>query len=468
MMKRFGLFCASAFALSALAAPLAAAERDPVFKEVTAPHPYYWREMYVPQLTSGPSSVAWAPDGETLYFSMQGRLWRQKFRSTTAEQVTTGAGYDYQPDVSPDGRSLIFARRERDAINLVSRDLKSGKESVVVANGALNLDPRWSPDGGRIAYVTTAGSGNFHIALAERAGAGWTSTRWRPEAKSANGRYYYSAVDHELSPVWSPDGTELIFVSNEGAQHGTGKIARQKIDLSSPPAGIRDEETNWKARPDWSPDGKRVAYSSYLGRQWHQLWMTTAEAGGYPMPFTYGDFDVTSARWSPDGAKIAFISNKDGNVAIEIIDAVGGARARLEQKSLKRLARTAPLAVAIRDADGKPVAARVQIRGDDGRDYAPERALIHADDYRDPADPSETHYFHTVGDDVVNLPPGRAEIRVWRGLSSTPVARSVNVSARGETKVEIALDDLDAGVLRLEKRRRACSHELWRRVPHEN
>ncbi len=441
MAKRLRWIVAIAAVLAALAAPSFAAEREPVFKKVTAPHPYYWREMYVPQLTSGPSALAWSRDGETLYFSMQGRIWRQKLRSTTAEEITTGAFYNYQPDVSPDGRSLVFARRERDAIGLVIRDLKSGRESPVVANGALNLEPKWSPDGRRIAYVTTAESGNFHIAIAERERDGWTSRRWRPERKTEAARYYYSQTDHELSPAWSPDGTELIFVSNEDVLHGTGRIVRQKLDLSAPPAIIRDEETNWKARPDWSPDGKRVAYSSYLGRQWHQLWMTTAEAGGYPKPFAYGDFDVTSARWSPDGSKIAFVSNADGELAIETIEIVGGARARLEQKTLKRRAKTGSLTLAIRDAQGKPVAARAQIRGADGRDYAPTNALIHADDYFDPKEPSETHYFHSDGDDVVALPPGPAEIRVWRGLSSTPVARSVAIGERGESGIEIALDD---------------------------
>ena len=36
---------------------IAAAQREPVLKQVVVPHPYYWREMYVPQVTSGPSAV---------------------------------------------------------------------------------------------------------------------------------------------------------------------------------------------------------------------------------------------------------------------------------------------------------------------------------------------------------------------------------------------------------------------------
>jgi dipeptidyl aminopeptidase/acylaminoacyl peptidase len=426
-----------------VASPAPAAERQPVLKEVTAPHSYYWREMYVPQLTSGPSAFAWSRDGKSLYFSMQGRIWRQRLDGEIAEQVTTGAGYDYQPDVSPDGKSLVFARRLGDAVNLVVVELKSGRETWVTVGEAVNVEPRWSPDGKTIAFVTTAESGNFHIALAIREGAGWRSRRWRPESRTTNGRYYYAATDHELSPSWSPDGAELIFVSNEQVQHGTGRIARQRIDLSSPPQIVRDEETNWKARPDWSPDGKRVAYASYLGRQWHQLWLTTATPGGYPMPFTYGDFEIAAPRWSPDGSKIAYVTNEGGGLAIEIIEMIGGARTRLEAKSLKRRGETGALNLSIRDDAGAATPARVQVRGSDGRDYAPDGALIRADDFRDPADPTETHYFQSDGEDVVALPPGPAKIRVWRGLSSTPVVRSVRIEKRGDTDVDIALDDLD-------------------------
>ena len=38
------------------------AQRDPVLKQIDLPHPYYYREMYLPQLTTGPSAAAWAPD----------------------------------------------------------------------------------------------------------------------------------------------------------------------------------------------------------------------------------------------------------------------------------------------------------------------------------------------------------------------------------------------------------------------
>ena len=57
---------------------LSYAERLPVLQQIDLPHPYYFREMYLPQLTSGPSSLAWSPDSSELIYSMAGSLWRQK------------------------------------------------------------------------------------------------------------------------------------------------------------------------------------------------------------------------------------------------------------------------------------------------------------------------------------------------------------------------------------------------------
>ena len=86
---------------------------------------YYYREMYLPQLTTGPSAVAWAPDSSSLVYSMAGSLWRQKLDSTVAEQLTAGPGYDYQPDCSPDGRWVVYASYAKDAVELWALNLET-------------------------------------------------------------------------------------------------------------------------------------------------------------------------------------------------------------------------------------------------------------------------------------------------------------------------------------------------------
>src|SRR3981189_2621741 len=89
------------FTVAVLAAFLntcpAYAQRQTVLEQIDVPHNYYFREMYLPQLTGGPSAVAFSPDGRSLVYSMQGSLWKQNLDSTSAEQLTDGPGYHYQP-----------------------------------------------------------------------------------------------------------------------------------------------------------------------------------------------------------------------------------------------------------------------------------------------------------------------------------------------------------------------------------
>ena len=72
-------------AASASLAGIAGPVRQPVLNQIALPHNYYYRELYLPQLTSGPSSVSWTADGKAIVYAMQGSLWRQKLDSGTAE-----------------------------------------------------------------------------------------------------------------------------------------------------------------------------------------------------------------------------------------------------------------------------------------------------------------------------------------------------------------------------------------------
>ena len=94
---------ALALALAFAGGGAGAAGREPVLKQVDLPHSYYWRELYLPQLTTGPSAASFLPDGESLVYSMAGSLWRQRIDSDEAVELTHPMrAYDYQPDVSRD------------------------------------------------------------------------------------------------------------------------------------------------------------------------------------------------------------------------------------------------------------------------------------------------------------------------------------------------------------------------------
>lgn len=415
------------------------AQRQPVLPQIRIPHSYYFREMYLPQVTTGPSAAAWSPDGQELIYSMQGTLWRQRVGSTEARQITdTPGGYDYEPDWSPDGRWVVFVRYDGKAMSLRLLDLESGSESALVENGAVNVDPRWSPDGSRIAYVSTAFEGRWHIYLqgVDDGLSVGPSVRLSTDHDSGLPRYYYSPYDHYLSPTWSPDGKALIVLSNRDHIWGTGGLWRMPVDSGGPMTLLHDEETNWRTRPDWDRGGRRVVYASYLGRQWHQLWLMTAD-GSNPYQLTYGDWDATNPRWSPDGGRIAFIANEGGNTSLRIVEVPGGRQATVTAVSRHYLHPRGTLRLTVLDAaSGQPVAARVSLATPDGRSWAPDDAWRMADDNFDPARrPIEYGYFHTTGRASLSVPSGPLRYEVSRGPEYAVAGGSITVDAAGRTLV---------------------------------
>ncbi len=426
------------------------AQRERVLRQIKVPHHYYYREMYLPQVTSGPSAVTWSPDGRDVIYSMQGTLWRQRVGSDEATQLTDGPGYDHQPDWSPDGRYVVYVSYDRDAMPLRLLDLTTGESRVLLENGAVNVEPRWSPDGTRLAFVSTAYEGRFHVfAGSFEIGALGMPQRVSEDRDSKLPRYYYSLYDHYLSPTWSPDGNELIAVSNRGHIWGSGGIWRMSARASGELREIRNEETTWRARPDWARDGKRVVYGSYFGRQWHQLWLMTRD-GGDPFQLTYGEFDATGPRWSPDGERIAYISNQtgnaneSGNTSLRIVTLPGGAIS--EVRALRREYRRphGTLILTVTDATGVPIPGRVSVTGPDGRGYAPDDAWRHADDGFDRRErPYEPTYFHTQGLATLTLPAGSYTVEVSRGLEYRLVRRQVNLAPNAPTTIRIPLRRID-------------------------
>jgi hypothetical protein len=214
-----------------------------------------------PAGVTGQFGVAWSPDGTSLLYSDDGKLYVTDATGREARLVDTGCAspcfQDSVPEFSRDGRSIVFVRSSVDAVTeVVTMDLASGAVSELRSTASdATAAPRWSPDGHQIVFFR----------FGEKDGGG--------------------PVPPRLSAVWVVDAD--------------GQNLRQVSPL-----------TLAAENPDWSPDGGRILFESGpitgLGQD-----IYTIRPDGTDVRQLTSDGSAISAGWTPDG-RILFVRNAGG------------------------------------------------------------------------------------------------------------------------------------------------------------
>ena len=410
----------------------------------------YMHNYYLPPAgSSSPWWPTWSPDGRAIAFAMHGSLWRMPVEngraSGVADEIAHAAEYLSSPEWSPDGRYLAYTSDPGGArINIKVLDLTSGVSTDITTGDHVNVEPAWSPDGQRLAYVSTAPNGYFNIfVVAMHDGKPGATTEITTDHRFGRDRLYLGDFDVHLSPSWSPDGKHLLLVSNRGIALGSGAIWRAPVapNVMADPAAkvIHREETLYRTRPAWSPDGKRFVYASHLGGQFTNLFVLPAE-GGEPYKLTFGDYDSFLPRWSPDGEWIALVSNETGLPQLKLLKAWGGEEWLVTIREKKWARPAGRVRVSIVDERGRQTEARVYHTGPDGKPYTPE-------DSYERVSQLDRRLFHTPGQYLSEMPAGALTIDVVKGFEYQPAKAVVDVKAGETIDVKIPLrrlNDLEA------------------------
>ncbi|MCW5877165.1 MAG: PD40 domain-containing protein [Anaerolineales bacterium] len=213
----------------------------------------------------------------------------------SGQRILTPAGDydDFFPSVTPDGRAVLFASSRNGAYQIFEYDLLTGqvRRLVQVDNHRLYA-PAASPDN---AYI---------VFYAERAGQSYPQSHnlWIAARDGSNPTQITQRSGGAWDPVWSPDGTQILFASEaNGAPqlfvvNADGSGARQVTHLN----GLR-------GRNDWSPDG---LLSTYIGPPWERDIYTFDLNGENLRRLTFG-LNNLAPSFSPDGGWIAFMSYRD-------------------------------------------------------------------------------------------------------------------------------------------------------------
>ncbi|MBM3783020.1 MAG: hypothetical protein FJW30_01605 [Acidobacteria bacterium] len=389
----------------------------------------YMQAYYIPATASTPWRPCFSPDGEWIAFSMAGSIWKIPREGGTAEQLTANKTYDSSPVWSPDGRYIAYtADHAYLHVRLMLLDLQTGESRALTQGESVNLDPAWSPDGKSIVYVSTAAKGWFHLHRADIASG--RIQQLTTDHLFPRSRLYFGAMDLHIQPSVSPDGRELLLVSNRNIPLGSGGIWRAPLtqDPMADAALLLKEETLYRTRPQWSPDGARILYSSHRGSQYTNLYLIPAK-GGEPYQLTYDEWDHFDPRWSPDGDQMVYVSNRQGVSELRLRGSFTGEDVPIAIRDRKPKGPTGTLSVALAGP------ARIQLTGSDGKAYAPATAF-----QRVAARAQHFDFFHVNGAFKVDLPAGETTLIVMNGLERIPVTRKVTIQPGQTAAVNVALE----------------------------
>jgi TolB protein len=247
----------------------------------------------------GDSGPVWSADGRRLAFARDLPYWgADRFRVHVigagggGERPVTSGPFDVMPTWSPSRRRLAFVRLiVGDALtysSIFSLDLGGRTTELIAGRG--DVTPAWSPDGKTIAFARLGGdAAELYLA-------------------SADGGNVRPLGVYGVQPAWSPDGSRLAFVSYadrngqtcggddcspNGEIYVVGKDGTGLLRLTTSNAD--------DAHPTWSPDSRRIAFSSgyELASNGHAPWLMVAPAaGGRPLRITRLA-GIRDPAWSP-------------------------------------------------------------------------------------------------------------------------------------------------------------------------
>ena len=178
----------------------------------------------------------------------------------------------------------------------------SGKQLGEVGEPGIIQDLRLSPDGETLAEVSPAGT-NVDLWLLDL-------------ARGVRTRFTFNPAE-DMSPAWSPDGTEIAFSSMRSGQFDI--YIKPTNGAGAPRPLVQDNAR--KFVEDWSSDGRYLAYmrENPQGKNGSDIWILPLFGDKKPFPFLASPFNETQPSFSPDHRWLAYVSDESGQFEVYVV-----------------------------------------------------------------------------------------------------------------------------------------------------
>ncbi|MEW6400651.1 MAG: hypothetical protein AB1649_02565 [Chloroflexota bacterium] len=243
------------------------------------------------------SDPAWSPDGKSLAFASRytqngsSQIFIVNADGSDLRLLTDGDSNNYHPTWSPDGLRLAFRRNTSEfgtdlfVINVDGSEFNP----LTFSDGVGTYDyPEWSPDGTRIAYQAYAGK-DMELFVMNTDGTGQTQL-----TVGEDGTW-------NIQPSWSPDSRQIVFTSYHPGASTIDVVFQWDLAVMNADGTkmrLLTQDAFVDISPDWSPDGRMIAYSSSESERSFQIFMIPLN-GAERTQLTFTSGDSIDADWWP-------------------------------------------------------------------------------------------------------------------------------------------------------------------------